>query len=299
MTKILDGRSLAAEILDYLAKLVKEQATRPPTIAFLIIGDDPASQTYVNAKKKQAERIGFRSLDYSFPKTIEQQDLLDRIAYLNNDPNVDGILVQLPLPSHLDKRKIICAISPEKDVDGFHPQNAGKLLQKDFSGFLPCTPIGIAILLYANKINLTGKRVTILGRSDIVGKPLAALLMQNHPLGNASVTVLHTQSQQIERETQRAEILIAAAGVPHLIGPQMLQKGAVVVDVGIHRQEKSLIGDVDFDSVAQVCSYITPVPGGIGPMTIASLLSNTYKGYMLREKGLLFDPLFEKYNLPY
>lgn len=297
MTKILDGRALSLSLLDYLSSLPKGK--RSPTIAFLLCGEDPASLTYVKAKKAQAERVGFTSLLFSFPSNATKEELFAIIAALNNNPAIDGILIQLPLPLHLPKRELLSAISPDKDVDGFLPVHAGKLLQGDFTGFLPCTPLGIAIILRAHQIPIQGKKVVIIGRSDIVGKPLAALFLQNHPLGNATVTLLHSHSQNILEETQRADILIVAAGRPHLIGPSMIKPGAIVVDVGIHRQNGRLIGDVDFAAVAPLCSYITPVPGGIGPMTIVSLLSNTYKSFFKREQGELFDPLLEQFGLPY
>jgi methylenetetrahydrofolate dehydrogenase (NADP+)/methenyltetrahydrofolate cyclohydrolase len=271
---LLDGKKVADQILKDLRKTIGT-FTRPPGLAFVIIGDDPASETYVRMKKKKCQDIGIVSKDKKFPADTTEKELVAYIEKLNRDPAIDGILIQQPLPPHLKASTIMEAVDPNKDVDGFHPINMGRLLLGETNGFIPCTPEGIHRLLQAYKIPLKGKHVVILGRSNIVGKPLAALLIQKNPTANATVTIAHTATKHLKELTQSADILIAAMGSPHFVKAPMVKKGAVVIDVGINRNGSKIVGDVDFDRVAPLCSYITPVPGGIGPMTIAMLLSNT------------------------
>jgi len=271
---LLDGKKVADQILKDLRKTIGT-FTRPPGLAFVIIGDDPASETYVRMKKKKCQDIGIVSKDKKFPADATEKELVAYIEKLNRDPAIDGILIQQPLPPHLKASTIMEAVDPNKDVDGFHPINMGRLLLGETNGFIPCTPEGIHRLLQAYKIPLKGKHVVILGRSNIVGKPLAALLIQKNPAANATVTIAHTATKHLKELTQSADILIAAMGSPHFVKAPMVKKGAVVIDVGINRNGSKIVGDVDFDRVAPLCSYITPVPGGIGPMTIAMLLSNT------------------------
>ncbi|HEX2579406.1 MAG TPA: bifunctional methylenetetrahydrofolate dehydrogenase/methenyltetrahydrofolate cyclohydrolase FolD [Rhabdochlamydiaceae bacterium] len=271
---ILDGKKVADHILKEVKKTIGT-FTRPPGLAFVIVGDDPASQTYVKMKKKKCMEIGIVSKDKKFPADTTEKQLIAHIQKLNTDPTIDGILIQQPLPPHLRASTLMEAVDPDKDVDGFHPVNMGRLLLGETNGFIPCTPEGIHRLLHYYKISLSGKHVVILGRSNIVGKPLSALLVQKNPAANATVTIAHTGTKNIKELTQSADILIAAMGSPHFVKAPMIKKGAVVVDVGINRNGTKIVGDVDFERVAPLCSHITPVPGGIGPMTIAMLLSNT------------------------
>lgn len=274
--KLIDGKHVAKKIEHDLRHRVAT-FTRPPGLAFILVGSDPASRTYVKMKKKKCQEIGIFSLDHELPESTTESELLSLIASLNKDPTIDGILVQLPLPKHLFSPKIMEAISPEKDVDGFHPLNVGRLLLGENPPFTACTPLGIHKLLQHYHIPIEGKHVVILGRSNIVGKPLAALLMQKKLHCNATVTLAHSQTQNLETLTQTADILIAAIGSPHLVKPHMVKKGCAIIDVGINRLGGKITGDVDFDLVAPLTSYITPVPGGVGPMTIAMLMSNTVK----------------------
>lgn len=271
---LLDGKKIADQILKSLKKTIGT-FTRPPGLAFVIIGEDPSSQTYVRMKKKKCLDIGIVSKDKKFPADVTEKELIAHIEKLNRDPSIDGILIQQPLPPHLKASTIMEAVDPHKDVDGFHPINMGRLLLGETNGFIPCTPEGIQRLLQAYDISLSGKHVVILGRSNIVGKPLAALLIQKNPAANATVTIAHTGTKNLKQLALSADILIAAMGRPHFVKAAMVKKGAVVIDVGINRNGSKITGDVDFDRVAPLCSYITPVPGGIGPMTIAMLLSNT------------------------
>lgn len=271
---LLDGKKVADQILKDLKKTIGT-FTRPPGLAFVIIGDDAASQTYVRMKKKKCQDIGIVSKDKQFPADATEKELIAYIEKLNGDPSVDGILIQQPLPPHLRASTLMEAVDPGKDVDGFHPINMGRLLLGETNGFIPCTPHGIHKLLQAYEIPLSGKHVVILGRSNIVGKPLAALLLQKNPAANATVTIAHTGTRNLKELTHAADILIAAMGSPHFVKAPFVKKGTVVIDVGINREGSKMLGDVDFDRVAPLASYITPVPGGIGPMTIAMLLSNT------------------------
>ena len=271
---LLDGKKVADQILKDLKKTIGT-FTRPPGLAFVIIGEDPSSQTYVRMKKKKCIDVGIVSKDKQFPADTTEKELISYIEKLNRDPTIDGILIQQPLPPHLRASTLMEAVDPSKDVDGFHPVNMGRLLLGETNGFTPCTPEGIHRLLQAYKIPLSGKHVVILGRSNIVGKPLAALLVQKNAAANATVTIAHTGTKHLKDLMHSADILIAAMGSPHFVKAPMVKKGAVVVDVGINRNGSKITGDVDFDRVAPLTSYITPVPGGIGPMTIAMLLSNT------------------------
>jgi methylenetetrahydrofolate dehydrogenase (NADP+)/methenyltetrahydrofolate cyclohydrolase len=280
---LIDGRKIAAEIRQELAHKIHAVSGRKPGLAFILVGDDPASHTYVRAKKKACADLGIVSFLTHFPITASQEELLHEIARLNGDPQVDGILVQLPLPLHIHDHAVMQAIDPAKDVDGFHPLNMGKLLLGDETGFSPCTPNGIRELLKRSKITVSGKHVVIVGRSNIVGKPLAAILMQKKSDCNATVTLAHSGSHNLAEITKTAEILIVAAGHPHLICKEMVRPGSVVVDVGINRlKDGTLVGDVDFANVVGIASHMTPVPGGVGPMTIAMLLSNTWVSFTRR-----------------
>lgn len=271
---LLDGKKIADQILKDLKKMIGT-FTRPPGLAFVLVGEDPSSQTYVRMKKKKCIDIGIVSRDKHFPADVAEKELIAHIKKLNQDEAVDGILIQQPLPPHLRASTLMETVDPDKDVDGFHPVNMGRLLLGETNGFIPCTPEGIQQLLQAYKVPVSGKHVVILGRSNIVGKPLAALLLQKNPHANATVTIAHTGTKNIKEVAHSADILIAAMGSPHFVKANMVKKGAVVVDVGINRNGSKIVGDVDFDAVAPLCSHITPVPGGIGPMTIAMLLSNT------------------------
>ena len=273
---LIDGKKIALEIQAEIANTVLHMHGRKPGLAFILVGDNKASQTYVRAKKKACAQIGIVSTLLELPNATTQEELLAHIQVLNCDPHIDGILIQLPLPLHIHDRAVMFAIDPNKDVDGFHPLNVGKMLLEDDTGFLPCTPNGIKELLKRSHIATQGKRVVIVGRSNIVGKPLAAILMQKKGDCNATVTIAHSQSEHIEEITRSADILVAAIGKPRFIRKEMVRKGAVVIDVGINRlSDGTLVGDVDFHEVAKIASWITPVPGGVGPMTIAMLMKNT------------------------
>ncbi len=273
---LIDGKRIALEILDSLALRV-ERFPRKIGLAFLLVGNNPASLAYVRMKKKACAQIGIHSIVQEFAADTSQETLLREIDALNRDPHIDGILVQLPLPSHMDTLAVTRSILPEKDVDGFHPVNLGKLLLGEESGFPPCTPKGIQLLL-EKTAPVEGKHVVIVGRSNIVGKPLAALLVQKKKGANATVTLAHSQSNHLAEITRSADVLVAAIGQPRFIQKEMVRPGAVVIDVGINRIDERLVGDVDFDAVAPIASWITPVPGGVGPMTIAMLMQNTVEG---------------------
>ena len=283
---IIDGKIIANQIQEALKKEIRHTATRPPCLAALLVGNHLPSQIYVKRKIEACAFTGIHSRKQEFPVSISEADLLDEITLLNRDPNVDGILVQFPLPPHIHSITVTHHIHPKKDVDGFHPENMGKLLLGDVSGFIPCTPLGIKILLEHSAIDIMGKHVLIVGRSNIVGKPLAVLLMQKHPGGNATVTVAHSHTKNLKSLCQTADILIAAVGQAQFITADMVKEGGIVIDVGINRLADStsargyrMVGDVDFERVAPKCAAITPVPGGVGPMTIAMLLHNTWLSY--------------------
>lgn len=283
---IIDGASIAAQIQQELLEQIKNRPGRAPSLHVVIVGDHAPSLIYVKRKTEACLKIGIFSKTYRLSSDISEEELLEHIFSLNQDPNVDGILVQLPLPKQINPNRITQAVDPSKDVDGFHLVNLGKLVLGDSSGFTPCTPLGIQTLLERSSIPTSGKHVVILGRSQIVGKPLALLLMQNNPKANATVTIANSHTTRLKEICQSADILIAAIGQPLFVKADMVKPDAVVIDVGINRIEAphlpkgyQIVGDVDFEEVRKHCAHITPVPGGIGPMTIAMLLSNTVKSY--------------------
>jgi len=282
---ILSGKEVSlavkSDLKGRIEKLKEKGIT--PGLAAVLVGEDPASQIYVRSKERQSAKLGFNSQVLRLDTSTSQNELLKVVQDLNADDNVHGILVQLPLPKHIDSQLIIEMIDPDKDVDGFHPVSVGKLVL-DLDGFVSCTPAGILEIMKYYKIETSGKHVVVVGRSNIVGKPMANLMIQKKDLGNATVTLVHTRTPDMGVHTRQADILIVAAGVPEFITADMVKEGAVVIDVGINRvddlsTEKGyrLVGDVDFGAVSEKCSAITPVPGGVGPMTIAMLLSNTVK----------------------
>ncbi|NMB19277.1 MAG: bifunctional methylenetetrahydrofolate dehydrogenase/methenyltetrahydrofolate cyclohydrolase FolD [Firmicutes bacterium] len=271
--QIIDGKGIAAEIREDLKKQVAELTAqgKTPGLVVILVGDDPASTVYVRNKERSSKEVGINSTVHRLPAETTQEELLGLIDRLNNDASVHGILVQLPLPAHLNEEEVINAISPAKDVDGFHPINAGKLLIGDDDAFVACTPAGVLELVKRTGVSIQGKNVVIVGRSNIVGKPAAVLFLQEH----ATVTVCHSRTKDVAEECRRADILIAAVGRPEMIKKDWVKPGAVVIDVGINRVEGKLVGDVDFENVKEVAGAITPVPGGVGPMTIAMLLRAT------------------------
>ncbi|HET7482135.1 MAG TPA: tetrahydrofolate dehydrogenase/cyclohydrolase catalytic domain-containing protein [Actinomycetota bacterium] len=273
---IIDGKKIAADIRQEVARETKVLADRDitPGLATVLVGDDPASKIYVASKQKACAEVGIKVWDHPLPASTPQDELLDLLRGLNDDDRVSGILVQLPLPEHIDEDLILNAVDPNKDADGFHPRNLGRLLMGD-PLIAPATPAGIQQLLIRSNVETTGAHVVIVGRSNIVGKPMAALMVQKAPGANSTVTVCHTATKDLEEHTQRADILIAAIGRARAITAPMVKEGVVVIDVGMNRTEAGLAGDVDFDAVKDKAAAITPVPGGVGPMTIAMLLSNT------------------------
>ena len=278
MAIVLDGKNLALKIRQELKQKVEEQAVKPGLVV-LLVGEDPASQIYVRNKERAANEVGFHSVVERLPETTTQEELLEKIKTLNEDDAIHGILVQLPLPKQIDSQTVLEAIIPEKDVDGFHPVNLGKLLQKDES-IVPCTPKGIIRLLEEYEIDLVGKEMVVIGQSTIVGRPMALLGLNR----GATVTVCHSRTKDLEKQIARADIIISAVGKPNLVLREHVKKGAVIIDVGINRLESGkIVGDVDFDGVKDQVSAITPVPGGVGPMTIAMLLEQTYLNACKRE----------------
>ena len=273
---IIDGKAISAEIREEVAIEVKELSNTGtvPGLATVVVGDDPASKVYVGAKRKACATAGINSWDHDLPASTPETELLELLAKLAADDQVHGILVQLPLPEHIDEQKVLDAVPPTKDADGFHPYNLGRVLTGNRL-VAPATPSGIQELLLRSNVETSGAEVVIVGRSNIVGKPLAALFMQKGPAANATVTVCHTGTRDLMAHTLRADILVAAIGSPHAITGPMIKPGAVVIDVGVNRTENGLVGDVDFDAAREIASKITPVPGGVGPMTIAMLLKNT------------------------
>ena len=280
---ILDGKATADTIKEEIANKVEaiiKRGGKRPHLAAILVGDDGASQTYVGHKEKSCKQVGFDSTLIRFPAEISQELLLAEIFKINNNPSIDGLIVQLPLPKHIDEQKVIEAIDPNKDVDGFHPVNVGKMLL-GLPTFISATPAGIIELLSRYNIETSGKHCVIIGRSNIVGRPMANLLSQKSNPGDCTVTMCHSRTKNIKEHTLNADIIIAALGIPEFLKGDMVKEGAVVIDVGITRVEADtksgfkLVGDVKFDEVAPKCSYITPVPGGVGPMTIISLLKNT------------------------
>jgi methylenetetrahydrofolate dehydrogenase (NADP+)/methenyltetrahydrofolate cyclohydrolase len=283
--KLIDGKVVSEKIKAELKKEVEVlvESGIDPHLAAILVGEDPASQTYVRNKAKACEETGIVSSVYRQPETMTEKELLTLIDFINNDPEVHGMIVQLPLPSHINPEKIIQQIRPEKDVDGFHPVNIGRMVQ-GLPAYLPATPFGILKLIEHYKIETAGKHCVVLGRSNIVGTPIALMLSRKAKPGNATVTICHSRTENLEKFTRDADILIAAIGQPHFVTADMVKEGAVVIDVGIHRIPSAntqsgykLIGDVKFDEVSKKASYITPVPGGVGLMTIVSLLTNTVK----------------------
>lgn len=284
--KLLDGRKIADFIHAETAKAVADLKSRgiTPGIVFIRVGEDAASEVYVRMKEKKSKELGIFSETIVLPAATSEEKLLELICRLNNDPRYHGILVQVPLPSHISSATVFNSIRPDKDVDGFHPINMGKLLLGDPTGFVPCTPAGIVELLYRYGVDVSGKHVVILGRGNIVGKPLAALLIQKAPKANATVTVCHSYTQNIKEHCKQADILVAAIGVAKFVKADMVREGAIVIDVGVNRIEDPnapkgyrIVGDVDFEGVYHKVSLITPNPGGVGPMTIAMLMQNTIK----------------------
>ncbi|MCB1066680.1 MAG: bifunctional methylenetetrahydrofolate dehydrogenase/methenyltetrahydrofolate cyclohydrolase FolD [Simkania sp.] len=279
---LIDGKRIAQEIREELKQEINLLKGRKPGLAFILVGEDPASEAYVRMKKKGCLETGIYSEVLELPASVSEEALLKHISALNEDEKIDGILVQQPLPSHISESKVIQAVKPEKDVDGFHPMNIGKLLLGEEGGFAACTPLGVMQLLERSAIDPGGKHVVIVGRSNIVGKPLAALLVQKKPYANATVTIAHSRTENLTEVCRSADILVAAIGKAHFIESKMVKVGSVVIDVGINRVDKKIVGDVNFEAVKEQCSAITPVPGGVGPMTIAMLLSNTLLSYKLR-----------------
>jgi methylenetetrahydrofolate dehydrogenase (NADP+) / methenyltetrahydrofolate cyclohydrolase len=282
--KLIDGNAIANEIIAELTRQVAEMPGRKPCVTFVRVGEDPASVSYVRKKQRTAEAIGIESRLQVFEESVSRETLKAFIEGLNADEAVDGILVQAPLPKHLNETEVFNWVSPDKDVDGFNTVNIGKLCQDDPNGFVACTPAGIVELLSRSGVETNGRHVVVLGRSLIVGKPAALLMLRKGPLADATVTVCHSRTRDLPSITRQADILIAAIGRAHFVTGDMVKEGACVIDVGINRiaddSRKSgyrLVGDVDFDAVAPKCSTITPVPGGVGPMTVAMLMQNTVK----------------------
>ena len=280
---ILDGKTLAKKIEESVldqTEMLKEETGRVPGLAVILVGNDPASQAYVSMKKKACDRVGFYSVTHEMPKNISQDAIENTITMMNQNPNIDGILIQLPLPAQIDTTKLLELVSPNKDVDGFHPYNVGRLTT-GLEGFVPCTPLGVMELFKEYNINLKGKNCVVVGASNIVGKPMAALLLN----ANATVEICHIFTDNLKKHTLNADIILVGVGVINLIKEDMVKDGAIIIDIGINRADDGrLVGDVDYENVAQKCSYITPVPGGVGPMTISMLLSNTLKAAQLHSK---------------
>lgn len=284
--RLIDGKSVSQKVLDECAIKVQNLIDKGvrPGLAVVLVGNDPASKAYVGSKVKTCERMGIHSVKIVLPEETTQNELLKVIDDLNEDTSIHGILVQSPPPSHIDESTVVRRINPHKDVDGFHPENVAKLTLEDSDGFVPCTPLGCLRLLQEYNIETKGANVVVVGRSMIVGKSMALLLMANNSNANATVTVAHSRTKDLRSVCSKADIIIAAVGIPQIIGKDHVSDGAVVIDVGINRVEDEsakkgyrLVGDVNFDEVAKKCSAITPVPGGVGPMTIAMLISNTIK----------------------
>lgn len=282
--KRIDGTTIAQNVHEESRARIAALAARGirPGLAVILVGDDPASRAYVRSKDKKAADLGLHSVKHELPASTTQETLITLVQSLNADPSVHGILVQSPPPSHIDEAAVVQAIDPRKDVDGFHPVNVAKLALDDPSGFVPCTPLGCIRLLQDAGIETAGARAVVVGRSMIVGKPMALLLMRRGPGGDATVTVAHSRSRDLAAITREADIVIAAIGRPHFLGSDHIREGATVIDVGINRVDDAsslkgyrLVGDVDYDAVADRCTAITPVPGGVGPMTIAMLMANT------------------------
>ena len=274
----IDGKAFSQTVLEKIREehsQLKEKYGKPAGLAVVIVGNNPASQVYVKNKIRACENVGFYSENIELDENISEKELLQEIDKLNKNDRINGILVQLPLPAHINELKIIDSISPEKDVDGFHVSNIGKMVIGDETGFLSCTPYGIMQLLEEYKIEIAGKDAVIIGRSNIVGKPMALMLIQK----GATVQICNSRTKDLRKKLNKADIIIVAVGVPKLLKKEDVKEGAVVIDVGINRVDGKICGDVDYEEVAEKTSYITPVPGGVGPMTIASLIKNTFKSY--------------------
>jgi methylenetetrahydrofolate dehydrogenase (NADP+)/methenyltetrahydrofolate cyclohydrolase len=286
MAKLIDGHAIAEKVYVDLRREIAGLKAKgvTPGLAVVLVGDDPASRAYVRSKDKMCRELGLHSLKFELPALTSQTELLKRIEELNADASIHGILVQSPPPAHIDEAAVVCALDPRKDVDGFHPDNVAKLVFDDPTGFVPCTPLGVQRLLTESEIRINGAHVVVLGRSMIVGKPLALLLIQKNADANATVTVVHSRSRDLAEITRTADIIVAAIGRAAFVTADHVREGAVVIDVGINRVDDAasergyrLVGDVAFDEVSKKASAITPVPGGVGPMTIAMLMSNTVK----------------------
>lgn len=284
--QLIDGKILSSQILEEIRNRLSGISGRPPCVCFIRVGEDPASVYYVNSKQKKAAMVGIESRLLTFPETISQEALIGEVEALNRDAGVDGILVQAPLPDHIDERTIFNTVLPGKDVDGFSTMNLGRLVQEDPAAFVACTPAGIAEMVQRNHIETEGRHVVVLGRSLIVGKPAALLFMRKGPFANATVTVCHSRTRNLAEITRQADILIAAIGRAHFVTADMVKPGATVIDVGINRVDDPdhpkgyrIVGDVDFANVAPHCAAITPVPGGVGLMTVAMLMQNTLKAW--------------------
>lgn len=282
--QLLDGKKTSNDIKDEIALEVieiKKNGGKTPHLAAIIVGNDGASQTYVSSKVKACQKVGFNSTLIELPEDLTQEQLLNEIELLNNDNDIDGFIVQLPLPKHIDEQKVLMLVNPDKDVDGFHPTNVGKMTL-DLPCFLPATPFGIMELLERYQIETSGKNVVVIGRSHIVGRPMSILMSQKRKAGNATVTLTHSRTKNLAEVTKKADIIVAAIGIPEFLKANMIKEGVTIIDVGITRVNDAtrkrgyrLAGDVDFESVSKKASFITPVPGGVGPMTIAMLLKNT------------------------
>ncbi len=280
--QLIDGRKLADKIHGNVASEVetlKSEKNITPGLAVVLVGNNPASQAYIKMKAKACKEVGFYSIVHEMPESITQDEIIATIEMMNNNPRIDGILVQLPLPKHIDTTKILEVVDPKKDVDGFHPYNVGRMVT-GLDSFVACTPLGVMEMFKEYNIDLQGRDVCVVGASNIVGKPMASLLVN----ANATVTTTHIYTKDLASHTSKADIVIVGAGVPNLIKKDMVKDGAIVIDIGINKLESGkLVGDVDFNEVAPKCSFITPVPGGVGPMTIAMLLANTLKSAKNRE----------------
>ncbi len=282
--KILDGKKLALKIENSIAQetaLFKKQTGKVPGLAVMLVGNDPASHTYVNMKKKACDRVGFYSITHEMPSDISQEAIEETIIMMNQNPNIDGILIQLPLPEHIDTTKLLELVAPGKDVDGFHPYNVGRLTV-GLDGFVPCTPLGVMHLLQEYNIDVKGKNCVVVGASNIVGKPMALLLLN----ANATVEICHIFTDDLKKHTLNADIIFVGVGVEGLIKADMVKKDVIIVDIGVNKNANGkLVGDVNFNEVSQKASFITPVPGGVGPMTIAMLLSNSLKAAQMHNKA--------------
>ncbi len=280
---ILDGKKLSKKIEDSVKSdvlVLKEQTGRTPGLAVVLVGNDEASQAYVNMKKKACDRVGFYSITHEMPETISQDAIEQTITMMNDNPNIDGILIQLPLPPQINTNRLLELVSPAKDVDGFHPYNVGRLTT-GLDGFVPCTPLGVMELFKEYNIDLKGKNCVVVGASNIVGKPMASLLLN----ADATVEITHIYTKNLKEHTLKADIILVGVGVINLIKEDMVKDDAIIIDIGINRAPNGkLVGDVDYENVASKCSYITPVPGGVGPMTISMLLANTLKSAKLSKK---------------